>query len=583
MKKLLGIIIGLTVLINGLVMAESGENSSYQDGYNAGYNAGYNDGSDNVYIPTVPNVVFIAQEKLPEVKAGESFVLSINYKNDSEYTAKNVKITPVFDNTPLVYERPIIFETTNNFIRGREATATFPFKVKENAKKGVYAINFKIEYKNTSKENYSKTATAYFKIIDEKLASVVTISNILTEPESIVAGQNFVLKFNVNNLGDLPMNDTSLRLTELSTDKFMPVDGNDYAYIGKINGHSSVTKTFNMIASKDIPKGDNTVGLAIKYLNEENEAITEQKNIYIHNVINDSKKEEDKDETTTLSKPKIIIESYSTMPTDIVAGDSFVFNFKIKNTSRSTPINNMKITISSAEGAFMIANGSNTFYVEKMAATSNITNSIRLNVKQDLTSKSYPIQIAFDYEDDNGNAYQSSEIINIPVTEYSKLVINSASAGEGMINNQTSLSFDYINMGKATISNLTASVEGDYEAVQEINYIGNLEPGNSDYYDIPVKPTKEGENFGILTLSFEDTSGKKIEVKKEFSGFAMAEPVYEDNGGMDFVDPGMNEIEEDSRPVWQYIAWGIGSFLVCFILAKIITTKIVRKKLEEDI
>ncbi len=194
------------------------------------------------------------------------------------------------------------------------------------------------------------------------------------------------------------------------------------------------------------------------------------------------------------------------------------------------------------------------------------------------------MNINFDYEDTSAEAYNANEIINIPVVEYSKLVINNIGIGDGMVDNQTNLSFDYINMGKARVANLTASVEGDYKATQDINYIGNLEAGNTDYYDIMVTPTKEGENVGTLILTFEDSSGKKIEVKKEFTGYASTMPSY-DPGDYNPGDPGMNPVEPTEEPlnIWMLIGIGFGSFLVSFIITKIITTKIVRKRLEDEI
>lgn len=577
MKKIISVLTIVIVLFIAGVYAYSGD---YQDGYNAGYNDGYSEGSDKVYKPREPNIIFSTQDKIPEVNAGSIITLLIDYQNDSEYTAKSIKISPVFEGTPLVYERPIIYESNASLRAKKTNTATFTFKTKEDAKNGVYPISFKITYKNSSDENFSRTATMYIKIIGEKLKSLVTISNISTNPEQVTAGQKFVLSFDVNNIGEIAMSDTSLKLTGLGTDGFMPANGTDSTYIGKISPKASVTKSFEMIASDKIAKGSNSLGVSVQYKDENDEKITEEKSIYIFNVMNSSKNNSD-DNNSKVGKPKIIVESYSTMPNNIVAGDSFVFNFKFKNTSRDLYIKNMKVTISSTEGAFMIANGSNTFYVESIAPQASITNSIKLNVKQDLASKSYPINIAFDYEDDNDGGYQSTEVISIPVVEYSNLVINNVMASEGLINQQTSLSFDYINMGKAIASNLTASVEGDYTAVQSINYIGNVEAGNSDYYDIQVTPTKEGENFGILILTFEDSSGKKIEVRKDFTGYAMSEPIY--NEEPNIVDPDISEEKNNVLSVWQYIGIGFGSFIVSFLIAKIITTKIIRKKLEDEI
>ena len=245
----------------------------------------------------------------------------------------------------------------------------------------------------------------------------------------------------------------------------------------------------------------------------------------------------------------------------------------------------MKITLTSTEGAFIITKGSNTFYVEDVPTSAIINESIELRAKQDLTSNSYPLILAFDYEDYNGNEYSSSETINIPVTEYSKLEINSVYVNESMVGSNTSLSFSYINMGKATVANLTASVEGDFTSVQPINYIGNCAAGTSDYYDIEVTPTKSGTNYGTLVLSFEDSSGAIIEVKKDFEGYAMEIPSFDPSDNP--VNPGEIDTpvvpEENQVATWIIVVSGIGTLLVTYMITRIITTKIVRKKLEDEI
>lgn len=578
MKKIISLSLILIVLINSISLATS--SGDYQSGYNAGYNAGYSDGSDNVYKPKEPNVIFKTQDEIPEVSAGGSFNLLVNFVNDSSYSAKNIKITPSFEDVPLVYERPIEFTYSRTLRSKADANASFGFKVKDDAKVGVYAINFKVEYKNSSDEVYSRERVMYFKVNKEKVASIITISNISTEPSSVSAGEAFTLKFNINNIGETDSKDTYVKLTGLSTEGFMPVDGNDMVYVGTIKAKSSITQTFNMIASTKIPKGSNTLGVTISYLDVNNEKVSEEKTLYIMDVLS-----QNESSNSTAGKPKVIIESYATTPKSIVAGDQIKFVFNFKNTSKEKNVSNMKITISSKEGEFMIANGSNTFYVETLPAGGTMTKSIDLNVNQDLSSKSYPLDISFDYEDSSANAYTANEVINIPVVEYSNLVINSVYVSEAMLGSQTSISFDYVNMGKAKVSNLTASVSGDYVSSQEINYIGNLEAGNSDYYDFQVSPSKEGENVGTLILTFEDSSGKKINVTKQFTGYAMADFTSTDDPGM--IDPGFDvmpeEPQEEPLNIWYVIGIGFGSFLVSFIITKMITTKIIRKKLEDEI
>lgn len=583
MKKIISLIVVITVLMTSFVLAT--ESDDYKNGYNAGYNAGYSDGSDNDYKPRVPKLIVVEDNKMPEITAGEDFTLKFTYKNDSEYTAYNTKITPVFENSILEYERATSYETTNSVKKDREGIATFNLKSKASTKKGIYELKFKMEYKNNRDENYSSEGSVFVKVVAEKVKSIVTVDSASTVPERVSAGERFNLKFNINNIGDIDATDMYVRIGGLGQDGFMAVDEKDFYYIGKLAAKSTYTASFDMMASKNITKGNHSLTATVYYKDSNGEQATEEKTLYILDVLS---KNESGDETS--GKPKIMIASYSTDKANIVAGDTINFSFKFTNTSNDKSISNMKITLSSDDGAYMITKGSNTFYVEKLGPKESAARSIELNVKQDLTSKSYPINIDFDYEDSSSNTYVSKEVINLPITEYSKLVINGANVMDCMMGSQATLSFDYINMGKAKVSNLTASVEGDFKAVQSINYIGNLDAGNSDYYDIMVEPIKEGNANGVLVLAFEDSSGKTIEVRKDFSCYVTPAYVPDDNpGGTDNpypIDPGGIDTpteEVKTYTWWQIALYGFGSFIVTFIIVKIITTKIVRKKLEDEI
>lgn len=537
------------------------------------------------YREKIPRIVFIENVDIPEVEAGSELSLVIKYKNDSTHTASDLRITPNFENVPIVYERPVTFERRVSLRGGKEDVTSFNFKVRDDAKVGVYAIKFKVEFENARDENYSREEVAYFRVTKEKVKPIIIVSNISTGDASVYAGGRFKLTFDVGNNGEVKADNVEVLISGQSQSTFMVVDSNDYKYIGTVEPGASVKQEFDINVSDSITKGNNTLNVNINYKDTFGNEHSTEKTIYILDVKSEKEAAEESD---TAATPKIIISSYSTNPVNIVAGNDFGFTFNIKNTSKEKRLRNMKVTISSEDGAFIITKGSNTFYIEEMDKSAIVTKVIDLKAKQSLTSNSYPVNISFDFEDFNGNQYNSSETINIPVTEYSKLVINSVGAGEGYVGSNTNLSFDYVNMGKATVSNLTASVEGDYTSVQSINYIGNLEPGSSDYYDIEVTPTKNGQNYGVLVLSFEDSSGRINEVRKEFEGFAMEQSSL-DNSGMD--DPGKYKpgmIPEPTETVekvgiGKIILYGIGTFLISFIIVKIIATKVIRKKLEDEI
>ncbi len=538
--------------------------------------------SDFDFTPKVPKLAFKELDILPVVNAGDTLSLTLNLQNISNNTASDVIITPSFENTPLIYEQPIIMTLEKSLRARQNIDVSFSFKVSDNARSGVYAIPFKLQYNNIRDEAYENTQNIYFKVDKENIAPLMTVNNVVTSSAIVSPNSQFTLSFDLNNIGDLAAKDMKVTLSGLNKDEFIVTDSQDLQYVGTLQGKESKTITYPLTASENLTDGSHSLTIRLEYTDSQGENVTEEKNIYITNV-NSSLVEDD---GTGAGTPKVMIASYSTNPANIKAGDSILFTFNFTNTNTAKTIRNMKITInSSEEGAFMIAKGSNTFYIESMGPKESLSKSIELNVKQDLASKSYPINIRFDYEDSKGTNYNSDEVINLPVTEYSKLVINSVYVSEAYVNGSTSLSFDYINMGKATVSNLTASVEGDYTSVQPINYIGNLTAGTSDYYDIEVTPTKEGENFGTLVLSFEDSSGKIIEVRKEFSGFAMAEFVPNDvpSGDDSYMDPMPIEPEVKNVNTWVIVGSGIGTFLVTFLIVKLIATKIFRKKLENEI
>ncbi len=540
--------------------------------------------NEEPYREKVPRIIFVEDEEMPKVAAGEELKLLITYKNDSSHSATDIRITPIFEDVPLVYERPVVFERALTLRPDKEDKVSFNLKVADDAKVGVYGLKFKLEFENQRDENYTSEAIVYFNVYKEKVKPIIAISNISTGDAPINAGGNFKLSFDVSNNGEVKADNVEILITGQSEDKFMVVDSNDYKYIGTLDSNQKIHHEFDINVSDNIEKGNNTIGVDIKYKDTSGKELSTQKTIYVLDVKSENEVEE---EDETAATPKIIISSYITNPNTIVAGNDFNFSFTIKNTSKEKRLRNMKITISSQDGAFIITKGSNTFYVEEILQDSSVTKVIDLKAKQSLTSNSYPVIINFDYEDYSGKQYTANETINIPVTEYSKLVINSVMPGQSYTGSNTSLSFDYVNMGKATVSNLTASVEGDYTCVQSINYIGNLEPGNSDYYDIEVIPSKSGTNYGVLVLSFEDSSGRIVEVRKDFEGFAMDEPVFDEPSIMDpeYINPGMMEPIEIEEPIetWVIVLSGFGSFIVMFIISKIITTKIVRKKLEDEI
>lgn len=579
----------ITIVSNVSMADESGDiPDSFKDGYNAGYSEGYNDGMEEAKSKN-PVIKVDDDNKSIELDAGQEHEFTITFKNTSKYPAKNFVITPLIDECEvLIYERPIVLNHEESVKMNKTFDIKFNAKVSDDARIGTYKLRFRLDYKNNFDESFTKEALTYIKIVSEKVKPIVNISNIKNSKSNLSYDDRFNTSFDIQNIGGNVARDVEVKLTGFDNNAIMPVDSLDYYYLGDLESGKKINRSFPLVISPNIETPDNTITATITFKDNSNKEYSFEKKIYIVGVkvkekSGDKKdeKEEEKKEEIKYAKPKVIISSYNLSSSNISAGESFKFSYNFKNTSKDKDIRNIKVTISSEEGAFVINKGSNTFYVESMGKNTILSNSISLMAKQSLKSNSYAIYVEFEYEDYDGNEYTSKEAINVPVTEFSKLVLNSVNVEDAFVGSPVSISFDYANMGKATVSNLSAKLSGDYKPQSDVTYIGNLEAGTSDYYDIEAVSTKEGLNRGEVILTFEDSSGKVMRVSKSFVGNVLMEEATEITDMPEIEGPVIEE--ETSFENWQLILIGIGSFLVTAIIIRSITKKIMMKKFENDI
>mgnify|MGYP000322708759 CR=1 FL=1 len=279
-------------------------------------------------------------------KLGELKQMLQKQQKDSENAAYDLEIAPIFENSVLEYERPVSYKLDRSLRRKAEGEATFNLKIKPTTKIGSYELKFKVTYRNNNEEKYSSEQSVYVKVTEEKMKTIITVDSAITNPEKVSAGGKFDFKFNINNIGDIDATEMYVKMGGLSQDGFMAVDGKDFFYVGALKAKTTYTADFSMFASKDIKKGNHSLTATVYYKNAEGEQVSEEKTLYILDVL--SKNESD-DETS--GKPKIMIASYSTDKANIVAGDTINFTFKFINTSNDKSISNMKITLSSDDGA----------------------------------------------------------------------------------------------------------------------------------------------------------------------------------------------------------------------------------------
>ena len=136
--------------------------------------------SDYDNNPRIPKLSFLESATIPTVNAGDTLTLDLTLRNTSTNSASSIVITPSLNDIPLVYERPIIVTLERSLRGGKNIGVNFSFKVSDNAKSGVYAIPFKIQYNNIRDEAFTTEQNIYFKVDKENIPPIITVNNVKT-------------------------------------------------------------------------------------------------------------------------------------------------------------------------------------------------------------------------------------------------------------------------------------------------------------------------------------------------------------------------------------------------------------------
>ena len=250
------------------------------------------------------------------------------------------------------------------------------------------------------------------------------------------------------------------------------------------------------------------------------------------------------------SVPRVIVTGFTTNPADVKAGSDFTLTLHLKNTSKASRVGNMLFELEApTEGsdeqttapAFLPSSGSNSIYLDGIAANGTADISIDLNAKADLVQKPYSINVSMKYEDANASQIEASSSISIPVKqnarfEFSEFEITPETIAVG---EEANVSCNLYNLGRIKLYNAKAIFEGE-DIKKNETFLGNLEPGSSTSIDVMLEGTQatQGDGQVKMTLSYEDEAGTVSTTEQTFNltvteaaDEAMSEEVTEETSG----------------------------------------------------
>ena len=134
------------------------------------------------------------------------------------------------------------------------------------------------------------------------------------------------------------------------------------------------------------------------------------------------------------------------------------------------------------------------------------------------------------------------------------------------------ISVTFVNKGKTSIDNLSAEISGDNLANPgQSQFVGNIAAGTENSVDFDVAALEAGTITGIITLSYEDSTGAAKTLTTNYSITVNEMPAMEDPGMM---DPGMMEPEtEGGLPVGVIVVIVIVAAGVIALVVRIVLKK----------
>lgn len=560
--------------------------------------------STQIYINVMedelaPKIEIINTSYPKTLKIGESFDLNLTLKNNGGSSAKQILV--VVEDEAIGTNLFIPNYTTNGIavneiIDGGKTKVTIPLTVSKGAQGGIMKLPISVTYVDDAGVSHDTKISFYPEVTVPEGVSVdgtpnIILNNVHQSPTTPYAGEELTVSFDLENKSNIDVRDLKITAANLSATTFSPLSAEPYQYVTELKGNGKTRVTMSFLVSDKIAEGLNTIEIQYSYIDANGKADSGTATIYVLNVVNES-------EDSASSIPKLIVSDFSTSVEELRAGQVFTFLFDIKNTHSSVSAKNIKVTVTQAENIFSITSGSNSFFIDKITAGETYEASIELKVKSDAVTKAYPIEIKMEYEYEGAVASPvtgeigetATETINLQAIENTRPKIDNvyvdASWTVPKVGESVSLYFEFYNMGKSQLSNVYATIEGDFQKTDGSgSLVGNVQPGSSQYVEMYVTPLVEGQAKGTVVVTFEDSTGEEVSITHDFEAFiepaALPDMGWEDPG---MVDPGfvVEEPKEPILPLWAFILLQVGIVVVFIPVSRKIVLALYRKKLHKE-
>ncbi len=277
-----------------------------------------------------------------------------------------------------------------------------------------------------------------------------------------------------------------------------------------------------------------------------------------------------------ISVPRVMLAGFASSPAEVVAGQDFSVSFTLRNTSKRTRVQNIKVSLSSGEGAaFLPANGSSSIFIDRISAGDDSIQSMAFHSLASLEEKPYQLTLLVEYEDAVANSYQSQEMVSVQVKQGIRADTSAPQVMPEVIQvgQDASVTFNIHNQGKTKLYNATAVVKDGQPITGAEMFIGTIEAGSSGAVDMLVHADDESTDPLVIDVTYEDVDGKVTSLSKEVPLSVMPMEIMEEYPGDEMLME-----ESGGLPLLPII---IGLFLLVLLVVILLLVRRSRRRSRE--
>lgn len=497
-------------------------------------------------VNTSDNTVF-KQTSIPTGTTGKSMNISFTFTADRDY--ENAYIGLAYDediNSSVEEQKTDIntypFETSKDTFErkaigkikaGQTRNVVLSAKLRKDISESYYAVQV---YVSDAKEGGSKGEQEYINIWvkkavaeketkEEQSEAIFVLGENQTTP-SAKYPQVMNFSLNLRNRGKITAQDVVVSMVMDKDPSVFPFDINEVNYdrkFEKISSDETVSLDYSFAIRKEVYTGYYPIKLKISYKESSTgEVKTSEAEFYV-DVTNKEKEDKVSGDfnANNRTKSRIIVESFSTIPEKVLAGEPFELILKMKNASTNIAASNILFAFEpervSESPVFSMENGASSMVVNSLAAGASTEIRLKMVSKPAIDQRSYTLKINEKYDSPEFKNAEESVNIDIPVYQVAKLKIGNFELAptDIKVGEEINVTFPINNTGKVMLYNVSVKFEAPYLKNNEV-YIGNIKTGETGNVDAMLTGTEvsNGE-AGKVIISYENDAGEVFTEEKE--------------------------------------------------------------------